>query len=40
MAGGPTPPPEEDLAHSCLTVKREVSVERQKFAVREGDLKN
>lgn len=30
--GGPTPPPEEDLAHSCLTVNWEVSVEQ--FAVR------
>ncbi len=39
MAGGPTPPPEEDLAHSCLTVNWEVSVEWQKFTVREGDLK-
>lgn len=39
MAGGLTPPPEEDLAHSWFTVNWEVSVEWQKFAVREGDLK-
>lgn len=38
MAGGPTPPPEEDLAHSCLTMNWEVSVEWQEFDVREGDL--
>lgn len=36
MAGGPTPPPEEDLAHSCLTVNWEVSVEWLKFAVGGG----
>lgn len=36
MAAWLTPPPEEDLAHSCFTVKREVSVEWQKFAVTEG----
>lgn len=39
MAGGPTPPPEEDLAHSCLPVKGEVSVNRQAFTVRETDFK-
>lgn len=37
MAGGPTPPPEEDLAHSCLTVNWEVSVERQKLRVPEDE---
>lgn len=29
MAGGPTPPPEQDLAHSWFTVNWEVSVEWQ-----------
>lgn len=39
MADGPTPPPEEDLAHSSLTVNWGVLVEWQKFLVRQEDLK-